>query len=190
MNGSEVHITKQAHLKQFIEAEKGRLLPILCLYVVRAKLAIIERSANAMAAELFDELVAEAIERADEFDLSGQPFAWLMGMASRLVDHKQKELGKDIELGKVPRQQAGLSEGEVFDRLPELIGSKAAENKQDEQLGGLLNRIPLEAQRVLQLAVHHDLDGEALAQALGMPPGAARVRLHRALDRLRVAMQA
>jgi len=189
MEENETRTTDQAQLKQFIEAEKGRLLPILCLYVVRAELAAIERSANAMAAELFDELAAEALKHADEFAPSGQPFAWLLGMASRLVDLKQKELGKDIEPGKAPGQQAGLSEGEVFDQLPQLISSKAAEGNQDEQLRGLLNRVPLEDQRVLKLAVRHDLNGEVLAHELGMPSGAARVRLHRALDRLREVMQ-
>jgi DNA-directed RNA polymerase specialized sigma24 family protein len=39
----------------------------------------------------------------------------------------------------------------------------------------------------LRLAVLHDLTGEALAQELGIKPGAARVRLHRALNRLREA---
>jgi RNA polymerase sigma-70 factor (ECF subfamily) len=189
MEENETYTTDQAQLKQFIEAEKNRLLPILCLYVVRADLAAIERSANAMAAELFDELETEALRRTKELNPSGQPLAWLLGMASELVERKQDELGKGTERGKAPRQQAGPSEGEVFDRLAQLIGSKAPEGKQDERLSGPLNRIPLEDQRVLQLAVRHDLNGEVLAHELGMPPGAARVRLHRALDQLRRVMQ-
>jgi RNA polymerase sigma factor (sigma-70 family) len=42
---------------------------------------------------------------------------------------------------------------------------------------------------VLELAFLRDLDGEALAKELGIRPGAARVRLHRALLRLRDKMQ-
>ncbi|MBX3061605.1 MAG: hypothetical protein KF726_01440 [Anaerolineae bacterium] len=45
--------------------------------------------------------------------------------------------------------------------------------------------VSVEDARLLKLAVLHDLDGDELAQELGITAGAARVRLHRALRRLR-----
>jgi len=45
-------------------------------------------------------------------------------------------------------------------------------------------------QRVIRLAVLAEVDGEALAAALGITAGAARVRLHRAIKRLRARYQA
>ncbi len=187
MDEIEARTDKQAQLKQFIEAEKERLLSILCLYAVRAELAAIERSAEPMAANLFDDLVTEALDRADQFDPSGQPFAWLLGIASSLVQRRREWLGKPAEPGKASGGTPALSEDEVIDRLPRLFGQEPEE--QDEQKFQLLNSISPEDQRVLRLAVHHDLNGEALAKELGMPPGAARVRLHRALDHLRTAIQ-
>jgi DNA-directed RNA polymerase specialized sigma24 family protein len=41
---------------------------------------------------------------------------------------------------------------------------------------------------LLRLAFFHDLDREALAKALNLSPSAARMRLHRALNRLRSAL--
>jgi DNA-directed RNA polymerase specialized sigma24 family protein len=190
MDETEACTANQTQLKQFIEAEKGRLLPILCLYAVRAELATIERSAKAVAAELLDDLATEAFKHADQFDPSRQPFAWLLGIASSLLQHRQEWLGKHIEPGKASDGEPGLSEDEVFDQMSRLFSKDPAEiARQDVRLLKLANTISLEDQRVLRLAVHHDLDGEALAEELGMPPGSARVRLHRALDHLRAAIQ-
>ncbi|MEO8392787.1 MAG: hypothetical protein ABI700_07325 [Chloroflexota bacterium] len=43
---------------------------------------------------------------------------------------------------------------------------------------------------MLRLAILSGLDGDALARELGVTAGAARVRLHRALNRLRRTAQA
>jgi DNA-directed RNA polymerase specialized sigma24 family protein len=57
----------------------------------------------------------------------------------------------------------------------------------DEQVNAMMAGVSPDDQRVLRLAILHGLDGEALAEALGCNPGAARVRLHRALNRLRTS---
>ena len=44
-----------------------------------------------------------------------------------------------------------------------------------------------EDQQLLRLAILEDYEREALARKLGVTPGTARMRLHRALRRLRVA---
>lgn len=187
---TEAYTDKQAQINQFIKAERRRLLPILCLYVVRAELAAIERSAKPLAAELLDNLMIEALDHADQFDPSHRPFAWLLGMASRLVQRRREGLGKHVEPEQVPGGNPMLSEDEVIDHLPRLFGKKPAQAaKQDRQLFELLNHVSQEDQRVLRLAAHHEFDGETLAKELGMPPGAARVRLHRALDHLRSEVQ-
>jgi RNA polymerase sigma-70 factor (ECF subfamily) len=54
----------------------------------------------------------------------------------------------------------------------------------NEQAEAMLARCSPEDQIVLRLAVLHGLDGKALAKALGVKPGTARVRLLRALKRL------
>jgi RNA polymerase sigma-70 factor (ECF subfamily) len=58
----------------------------------------------------------------------------------------------------------------------------------DAAVAALLEHVPVSDREVLRLALIHELDGESLARALGVRPGAARVRLHRALGRLREAV--
>ena len=55
-----------------------------------------------------------------------------------------------------------------------------------EDVHVLLSALASEDERVLRLAIMNGLDGVSLAKALNITPGAARVRLHRALGRLRV----
>jgi RNA polymerase sigma-70 factor (ECF subfamily) len=60
----------------------------------------------------------------------------------------------------------------------------------DENVRALLANVSADDAHVLRLAILNGLDGEALARELSITPGAARVRLHRALTRLRRAVQA
>jgi DNA-directed RNA polymerase specialized sigma24 family protein len=53
----------------------------------------------------------------------------------------------------------------------------------------MLALVAPEDQRVLRLAILADFQRETLARELGISPVAARVRLHRALNRLRSAWQ-
>jgi len=53
----------------------------------------------------------------------------------------------------------------------------------------MLSLVSKEDQKILRLAILVGMNGVELAQALGTNPGAARVRLHRALGRLQVAWQ-
>jgi RNA polymerase sigma factor (sigma-70 family) len=64
--------------------------------------------------------------------------------------------------------------------LEEMIGEENAE--------GLLALVSSQDREVLRLSVIHGLDGKAVAQALKIKPGAARKRLHVALNNLRAAV--
>lgn len=57
----------------------------------------------------------------------------------------------------------------------------------DEAVAEILGRISSDDAQVIRLAVLHDLNGEELGRVLDITRGAARVRLHRALNRLRAA---
>ena len=56
-----------------------------------------------------------------------------------------------------------------------------------EHVRELLSMVSPEDSTVLTLALLHELDTQGLARELGVSAGAARVRLHRALKRLRKA---
>jgi DNA-directed RNA polymerase specialized sigma24 family protein len=77
----------------------------------------------------------------------------------------------------------------MFDRLAALAKAGPEQDlNANEEARALLALVSREDDRqVLRLAVLHDLDGTALGKALGISSGAARVRLHRAINRLRDA---
>ena len=168
------------------------LLGILRSYVKRMGLARGEE-VPAAAVEVLQEVVLEALDHADRFNPAGQPMAWLLGIAINVIKRKKAELVKrsqrelsmsDLSL----KQEEGLSESELFDQL--MANSSAGPEQEiaaNEQAELLLSLVSPEDQHVLMLAFLQGFEREALAQKLGISPGATRVRLHRALKRLRLA---
>ncbi len=185
-------IANQDLLRQFIAGESETLLGTLRYYVVRAGLAD-GRDAALVAAELLNEVVVQALEHADRFRPSGQPMAWLLGIAANLIRRRQAErANRDQREPLVRDLYSGghdtLSEDELFDRVASLaVAGPIADWEANEAASAILAHVSADDRRVLQLAVLHEMSGEALAQELGIKPGAARVRLHRALNRLREA---
>jgi DNA-directed RNA polymerase specialized sigma24 family protein len=84
MEQTSTRTSNQTMLRAFIEAEADRLLGILRHYLVRANLTD-QRGATLGATELLNEVVVEALEHADRFRPSGQPMAWLLGIAANLI---------------------------------------------------------------------------------------------------------
>lgn len=192
MDPTDMHTANQDLLRQFIAGESEALLGTLRYYVVRAGLAD-GRDAAPVAIELLDEVVVQALEHADRFRPSGQPMAWLLGIAANLIRRRQAEHATRDRREPLVRDlcsstQDAVSEDELFDRVASLAaGGPIADWEADEAASAILAHVSANDRRVLRLAVLHDLNGEALAQELGIKPGAARVRLHRALNRLREA---
>jgi RNA polymerase sigma factor (sigma-70 family) len=195
MDQTDASTASRTRLRQFIQEETQTLLETLRYYVIRARLADAQ-GATLAAVELLNEVVVEALEHADRFRPSGQPMAWLLGIAANLIKRKQAEratrnrrepLVRDLYLD----TQDALSEDELFDRLAALTEVELAQDWESNQAASaILAYVSKTDQHILRLAVLHDLNGEALAQELGVTPGAARVRLHRALNRLRAAWPA
>jgi RNA polymerase sigma factor (sigma-70 family) len=187
-------------LRSFLEAETEALLGTLRLYVLRSGLAA-GQGADLAAVELLNDVVVEALAHADLFRPSGQPKAWLLGIAANLVKRRQvarakKSRREPLVHDLLPGSQEIMSEDEVFDRLAALAARQPEVNTEGDPARGLVSSQQVEAilahvskadRQVLRLAVLHELNGQELAAALGISPGAARVRLHRALNHLRAA---
>lgn len=180
-------------LASFIDAESETLLRTLRLYLLRAGLPAGEDATQA-ATELLSEVTVEALAHADRFRAGGQPMAWLLGIAANLIKRRQSRFAKDrrrepLVRDMMSRHQALLSEDELFNQLaaartPDPAQAVAAQDHVREMLSHASER----DRRVIRLAVLHDLSGKQVAAELGITPGAARVRLHRALNRLREAL--
>jgi RNA polymerase sigma factor (sigma-70 family) len=192
MDPMDMHTANQELLRQFIAGESETLLGTLRYYLLRAGLAD-GRDAAPLAIELLDEVVVQALEHAGRFRPSGQPMAWLLGIAANLIRRRQAERATRDRREPLVRDlyasaQDALSEDELFDRVASLaVEGPIADWEANEAASAILAHVSADDRRVLQLAVLHGLNGEALARELGIKPGAARVRLHRALNRLRQA---
>ncbi|HEY6285891.1 MAG TPA: sigma-70 family RNA polymerase sigma factor [Ktedonobacteraceae bacterium] len=168
------------------------LLGILRSYVKRMGLASGEE-VPAVAIEVLQEVVLEALDHADRFNQTGQPMAWLLGIAINVIKRNKAELIKrsqrELSIGDLSlMQEEHLSESELFDQ--HMADSSAGPDQEiaaNEQAELLLSLVSPEDQHILMLAFLQGFEREALAQKLGISPGATRVRLHRALKRLRLA---
>lgn len=196
MDAADARAANQAQLRQFIEGQSASLLRTLRLYVARAGLASGEVQVRAAADDLLNEVVVEALDHAERFDPSGVPVAWLLGIAANLLRRRQADLAKRSRREPLARDLAApydnpISDDDLFDRFAGLAPGgedPAAALESDAAVASLLARVSEDDRRVLRLALIHELDGQSLARALGVRPGAARVRLHRALNRLREAV--
>lgn len=185
-------IDKQHQLNRFIAEQAGEILPTLRFYVLRAGLAQGGQAVQ-LALELLDELTVTALQSASRFQPERGARAWLLGIAANLIRRKQAALARlerreplaaDLALAAADN----LDEDAFFDRLASQDGGDPERRLlEDEALQRRLEQLSPADRRVLRLAVIAGFNGDELAAALGVSPGAARVRLHRALIRLRLA---
>ncbi len=192
--GVKVVQASRQRLEQYVNAESGSLLKTLRYYVTRAGLATGAGIGQA-ADEILSEMVVEAFATADRLKPDIHPKPWLLGIAANLVKRRQTELAKRERREPLMRDlyaqtQDTLSDEELFDLLPVVTTESQEELEDNEQVTQMLAGLAPSDAELLKLAILHDMNGNELGKALGISPGAARVRLHRALNRLRGSVQA
>ena len=183
---TRIMLARQLH--DFIEAEAEVLLQSIRVYVVQAHLAN-GWSVGPVAHELLNEMVVEALAHVERFADVRNPHAWLLGIAANLVRRKQiiqikrrrrEPLALDLD-------NRDLSEEQIFDRLRAVANSKdpARQVEARDTIAYLLSPLTPDERYLIRLAVILDLSRKDIADELDITPGAVRVRLHRALRRLR-----
>ncbi|MDQ2902744.1 MAG: sigma-70 family RNA polymerase sigma factor [Chloroflexota bacterium] len=180
---------------QLLAFDEGRLRSlsgIICSYVQNMGLASADKGSS-IAQDILQEAFVEALAHADHFDPERQVTAWLLGIALNIIRHKKAQAAKhgqrEFSFNQLSRLFAEpMSEDELLDRInPATQAGPEELVVSDDQVATLLSLVSEEDQQVLRLAFLEDFGREALAQRLGVTTGAARVRLHRALVRLRAA---
>jgi RNA polymerase sigma-70 factor (ECF subfamily) len=181
-------------LESFIESEGDSMAKTLRYYVLRAGLASGSEIAR-MTDDLFNDMVVEALRTADRLKPDVHPKPWLLGIAANLIKRRQSEMAKrdrrePLMRDLYPDLEDTLSDDELFDLLPVTSHSRIEDVEADETITQLLSGLSKSDADLLRRAILHDMSGEALAKELGVSPVAARVRLHRAIQRLRTAQTA
>lgn len=195
MHSRQTRVDRALHLKQFIAEHNDQLTHILRVYVLRMGLAAHD-TALVTALDVLNDVVLVALDNADRYDPDRSAMGWLLGIAANLIKRRQVALAtlerrEPLAFDLMSSTDDMLSDEEVFDRLAGLATSTADSwSERQAELHMLLLDLSTDDQRVLRLAVSFGMDGAALAQALGISPGAARMRLFRAIRRLRIAWTA
>lgn len=139
---------------------------------------------TALAEEVLQEAVARALDRAEHFDPSRSVHAWLLGIATNILreyrrhDMQEQRRHSYHTLDSVADAADGETYGESLTRMYDMA------TLEWEHVQELLDLVSPSDQIVLTYRFVHNLRGDELAAALGIKPGAARVRLSRAIARL------
>jgi RNA polymerase sigma factor (sigma-70 family) len=182
----------QDDLRSFLQENTPFLLGIVRSYVVRTGLARGE-AVQLVALEVLQEAVLEALSHVDRLASTTQPRAWFLAIAANVIKRKKAALARisqrEVLVSDLADSTHGAMDESAFFDLFAVHAQPGpeAEVEADEQVAALLSLVSPSDQEILRLALLNDLDAATLAKMLHITPGAARVRLHRALNRLRVA---
>lgn len=184
-------IEPDVYIQCFLQEHTDSLKKVLCTYVLRMGLAS-GTNVRLVADEAFQDAVLEIVAHSERFLNVPQPRSWFLAIASNVLKRKRASFARRYRFEVLVSDLAIDPEQESeADLLEQLSASSASGPEQTlearEQVREMLALVSPEDAQVLRLALLHELDTASLARELGINAGAARVRLHRALKRLRLA---
>lgn len=137
----------------------------------------LRRASRAEAADAVSEVFLTLWRRRSSLDL-GAELPWLYGTARKVLANQRRSLARRMRLIDKARRQPPTGPAEDDSPAGELVLSA-------------LNDLAERDREVIRLSIWEDLSLTEIGVVLGCSPGAASMRLHRALDRLahRVAAQ-
>ncbi len=175
-------------LGRWIEENASLLLGVLRSYLRSAGLSGSAAGTEA-AQELLNDVVVEAFRHADRFDSTRPPRAWLLGIAINLIKRRRVAVASRrknetlmCEVGRDDEPDHGEAR---FDLLADASAAGNLEARLDARK--LLAEVPAADRAILQMRWLEGMDGDEIASALNIRPGAVRARLMRAMARLREA---
>ncbi len=153
--------------------------------------AVHRYAARRLGGEVADDLVAEtfttAFQQRHRYDPARGAGAdarpWLFGIATNLVGrHRRAEARRFKAMARIP----AISDHDepLADRAADRVVARAV----GRELAAALAALPARHRDVLLLVAWGDLSYGEVAQALGIPVGTVRSRLHRARGKLREAL--
>jgi DNA-directed RNA polymerase specialized sigma24 family protein len=178
-----VTLTGAARIRAAIAEEHEALLRSIAVLVARMDRRLPWPEVMDTAAEILHEAVQQSLQHALAFDTSRSAGAWIRGIAARLLLSRRRAdargrrcvaatvLGKANWAAALDQLRAGSTDAAVAGRL---------------DLEAALACISPDERHAIECRYYQGLEGTHLARALGVAtPGAARVRVCRALQALR-----
>ncbi|MFI8529292.1 RNA polymerase sigma factor [Streptomyces aquilus] len=145
-----------------------------------------------LGTETADDLMAEtfvvAFQQRRRYDLT-RPHArpWLYGIVTNLVgQHRRAEARRLRALARAAA--TGTADGDGGEALADRVTARVGAERTRAELAGALATLPARYRDVLLVIAWGDLDYAEAAEALGVPVGTVRSRLHRARAGLRAAL--
>lgn len=181
----------RAYLQQFLQDNAPHLQALIGGYAVRMGLAS-GSNVELIAAEVFQDAVVETLAHADRFNPEMQARPWFLAIAANMLKRHRASYARrytfEVLVGNLTHKNEAESETDVLDRI---LQSSAPGPEQTlaerEYVREMLSLISPDDARLLSMVLLEGWDASALGQRLGIASGTVRVRIHRALSRLRAA---
>jgi RNA polymerase sigma-70 factor (ECF subfamily) len=175
-----------AALRAAIEQEGPALRRGVELLILKMGLGSTRQEIANLADDITQETVLRALGKSATYDPARSAHAWLLGFAANVIREQMRRRQHERQRFVQPlAPTAANADEEVEARLTESLLDPRADGTY--RLIELLDLVGPADRQVLTLAYVDRLSGPALADALGVKEGAARVRLSRALARLAAA---
>lgn len=189
----EEPVDRHLFLRGFLQEHAVQLQGIIRAYILRGGVAYGD-AVPAVVHDVFQDAVLEALAHADRLDPSTQPRAWFLSIAINIIKRRKvnqaKRYQREVLMSDLFVSSETAQESDIFEQIAQIMTpgpEQEVEAREQEQ--ELLALVSTSDAQILRLAVVNGVNTELLARELGVRPVAARVRLHRALQRLRVAWQ-
>jgi len=145
---------------------------------------------GAAAEDLDQEVWLRVWQRAAQWDGRGSFGAWVLRIATNLALNHLRSLRRSREqpleppAGNVDQDEGDLTPGWMVDAAALGPDEIAAQQEQHSLLRSLVDALPDPARQMVRMVHQHQMDLAEVAEALGIPLGTAKSRLHYAIKRL------
>ncbi|NWJ47047.1 MAG: sigma-70 family RNA polymerase sigma factor [Chloroflexi bacterium] len=182
-------------ISQYLEEHSQKFEKTLCVLVWNRLGS--GHDTKGIAGEILSEVTSIALSKAPDFDTSQHVEQWLYGIARNVVRQRFEKIVKlnkrEVSVTTLAAKSAYQAEGDFFDQFTAMAIEDFAEASVIQLsfqpiFEKVLRTLSQPDQEILRLYLIKQLDGAEMASALGIGGGAARVRLSRALNRVRNAM--
>lgn len=172
-----------AILRAAIEREEPAFRRGVELLILKLGLGSNQHEIATLADDIIQEAVLRALGKSATFDPTRSAHAWLLGFAANVIREQVRRRREERQRFIQPLDPAATGANEAAEAgLAERLLDPRADGT--FRLIELLDLVGPSDRQVLTFAYVDRLSGSALADALGVKEGAARVRLSRALARL------